>query len=297
MSELFKPVGSVNLNSVGYSTQLRIGIQGLPKTAKTYSALTFPHPVVLSYDRGLIAHVGRDIIEVPMYDNAWVDSVSKRVAPMYINLRDETPKQKDRPFDRKGALLKFLYGDATKLTKEQTLIIDGGTGVQSAFHTGYWADPSIDKNGAIKPYEEYKQKINYFTEMALCFKALACNVIYICHESQDRNDKGDLNGRIRPLLSGAFQDELQSHFTDWFRAHVVEKPEKIKEGDFKTKYSLTDIHFKEWMDSTDKDHRSIYLWQTYPDSIATCGTSLKNTPKFIPASYSSLQKYMRPISQ
>ncbi len=233
-----------------------------------------------------------------MYDNAWVESVSKRKSPQYMDIRENVPVMKDRPFDRRGALIKFLYGEATKLTKEQTLIIDGGTGVQSAFHVAYWCDPSLDRDGKIKPYEEYKQKINYFTEMALCFKALACNVIYICHESQDRNDKGDLNGRIRPLLSGAFQDELQSHFTDWFRAHVIEKPEAgAKTDEFKKKYFLTDAQFKEWMDSTDKEHRSIYLWQTYPDSIATCGTSLKNTPKFIPASYQSILKYSRPISQ
>jgi hypothetical protein len=283
------------LNTVGYSTQLRIGIQGLPKTAKTYSALTFPNPVVVSYDRGLVAHVGRNIIEVPMYDNAWVDSVSKRKSPQYMDIRDNVPVQKDRPFDRRGALLKFLYGDATKLSKEQTLIIDGGTGVQSAFHIAYWCDPSLDKDGKIKPYEEYKQKINYFTEMALCFKALACNVIYICHESQDRNDKGDLNGRIRPLLSGAFQDELQSHFTDWARAHVVEKPANTPDliKQFKDKWHLDDTEFKYWMDSTDKNHRSIYLWQLYSDSIANCGTSLKNAPKFIPASWESYQRFMR----
>lgn len=293
MSTLFKPTGATNLSEVGYSTQLRIGIQGLPKTAKTYAALTFPNPIVLSYDRGLIAHIGRDIIEVPMYDNAWVEQLSSRGTPEYMDVRSQ--ERKPRPYDRKGALLKFLYGDATKLTKEQTLIIDGGTGIQSAFHIGYWTNPAIDKDGKIKPYEEYNRKIAYFTEMALCFKALACNVVYICHESQDRNDKGDLNGRIRPLLSGAFQDELQSHFTDWFRARVVEKPadkpEAIKE--FKAKYLLTDNLYKEWIESTDKEHRAIYLWQTYSDEICNCGTSLKNVPKFIPSNYNSIKKYQR----
>jgi hypothetical protein len=289
----FVPAGASNLKDATHLPQLRIGIQGMPKISKTWAALTFPNPIVLSYDRGLASHVGRDIIEIPMYDNAWVDSVSKRKTPMYLDIRENTPVQKDRPFDRKGALLKFLYGDATRLTKEQTLIVDGLTGVQAAFHIGYWTDPALDNNNKIKPYAEFRQKIDYLTEVALQFKALTCNVILICHEAPDRNDKGDLNGRIRPLLSGAFQDELQGHFTDWFRGHVTEKPAKDKVEAFKAQWGIDDATLKDWVASTTSDHKSIYLWQCYSDSIANCGTSLVNCPKFIPANYSSILKYSR----
>jgi hypothetical protein len=36
--------------------------------------------------------------------------------------------------------------------------------------------------------------------------------------------RSDDANQVRPLLSGQFQSELTSHFTDWFRQLVFTKP-------------------------------------------------------------------------
>jgi len=287
----FIPEGAVNTNDSAYNSQYRIGIQGQPKTSKTWASTTFPNPIFLSYDRGLTAHIGKNIPEIPFYDNKFIDKLCPKKSPVYVDIR--TNEQKPRPSDKKGALLKFLYNDALRLTSEQTLVIDGNTGIQAAFHSCYWTDPAVDTNGKIKPFAEWGRKIDYLTEVAMCLKALSCNIIYICHEVPDRDDEGRLNGKVRPLLSGGFVDEMASHYTDWFRATAIAKPARGKEQEVMDKFAINRATLDEWCRSTPEEHRSIYLWQTYPDSLAQCGTSLINVPKFIPANYESFRKYQR----
>ena len=291
-SPIYIPTTAISLATVEKKFQVRLGLQGPPKTGKTFSALSFPNPMVLSFDRGLVAHIGRkDVHEIPFYDDAFVDSLVKRKAPDYIDF--ETKRQMPRPFNRRDALLKWLYEDGQKLTSEQTLVVDGNTGIQAAFHKQYWTEPAIDKDGKLKKYDEYNRKINYFTELAICLKSVKCNVVYLCHEMNDRNAEGDLNGKIRPLMSGAFKDEMQSHFTDWFRCITVAKPEKQDEAFFLKKYGIDGTVLVEWCASTPPDHKVIYLWQTQSDNIVECGSSLMNVPKYIIANYSSFTKYQR----
>jgi len=291
---LFTPDGAVSISDPSYNKQIRVALQGAGGTAKTWASTTFRNPIFISYDRGLSAHIGKPIVEIPFYDNKYIEKLSPRKAPVYIDIR--TNEQKPRPFDKKGALLKFLYGDATKLTNEQTLVLDGNTGIQAAFHSCYWTDPAIDNNGKVKPFAEWGRKIDYYTEIMMCLKALQCDVVFIFHESPDRDDEGRLNGKVRPLLSGGYVDEISKEFTDWFRCHAVTKPTKDEEQKFIDKYQINKATLLEWMKSTPDDHRSIYLWQTYADSFCMAKTALINPPKFIPANYESYCKYQRKVS-
>jgi len=294
MSNIYKPPGSISLDEATYPDQLRVGLQGMPKSGKTFAAAGFPNPIFVSFDRGLTSHLGRkDIIEVPFYDGTFVDTIVKRATPFYTDVFKEV--KKITPPNRKDALVMWLSTEALKLTREQTLVIDGSTGIQAAFHAQYWVNPTLDKDGAIKPYEEWRLKIDYFAEIAMCLKALKCNVVYICHEAADRDKKGELNGQIRPLLSGAFCDELQSHFTDWFRCLVIEKPSSEKMEDFKKAFSLTSITAKQWIESTPPEVKCIFVWQTQPDQHAKCGTSMVGAPKIVLADYKTFSQYKRKV--
>lgn len=286
-SELYIPPGCSTLADLKDIPQIRLGLQGLPKIGKTWAALTFPNAIVLSIDRGLGAHIGReDVIEIPFWNPEFVD----KIVPRYMNNKVlYAPNKSD-------AIPKWLQTEGQKLTAAQTLVIDGSTGLQNAFETEYNYHPLTTKGGAIDDFAPWRLKKAYFGELCELLKTLKCHVIYICHETPDRDKKGELNGLVRPLLTGQFGDELASHFTDWFRCLACEKPktaERIKA--FKEAFSLTDEGFKWWMEKSTTD--TIYYWQTMSDNLAKCGTSsLVNAPKYILADYSSFQNYQRKVN-
>lgn len=284
MSELYKPVGAVSLDAPAYNYQLRVGIQGMPGSSKTWASTTFPNPVFVSFDRGLVSHIGRkDIIEIQFYNGQYVDSIVRRSGTA-------------QPPNRKEALVKFLTTEALKLSPEQTLVLDANTGIQTSYHV-WWEQNKmtfLTDGGKVDARKEWSLKLGFYRELFEYLKALSCSFIFIYHESPDRNDKGDLNGQVRPLLTGQFQDEVQSHFTDWYRSVTVEKPKDDAEKDrFKKKFGPDETLFKEWMKTGTAD--TLYLWQTQSDSICKCKTSLV-APKYILADYSSFQKYKRKIS-
>lgn len=287
MSELYIPSGCKPLNQITGRPQIRLGLQGEPKVGKTYNALSFPNPVVCNFDRGLGAHADRsDVIEVPFYDGKFCDSIVKRDGA-------------SAPPNKKDSFRKWLSTEALKLTTKQTLVVDGNTKLQIAYETQYNLNPATTKTGKIDDRAIWGEKITYFGEIVDYLTALACDVIYIAHEIPDRSDTGELNGRVRPLMSGQFGDQLASHFTDWFRCHCISKPkDEASSQRIKTFLGCDDAHLKYLMASSTTD--VMYLWQTMPDSIAKCASStmISARPKFVPAHYSSFTKYMKPkISQ
>lgn len=294
-NNIYTPKGAIPLNKEDYNFQLRIGIQGEPKSGKSYAALTFPNPIVISYDRGLISHIGRsDVLEIPFYSDSFVDSIVKRTALNYVDTN--SGQQKVMPANRKDALIRWLATEGMSLTDKQTLILDASTGIEAAYHIQYWTSPKITQNGQVDAYGEWRWKIDYFTELAMLLKAVKCNVIYICHESPDRDKSGELNGKVRPLLTGQFVDQLASHFNNWFRAVTVGKPTtKEKAEELKTKLGVDSATLTEWINSTPPSCGTIYLWQTQSDNLAKCGTSLIGAPKFILANAESFNKYKKKV--
>lgn len=281
---LYKPPGSITLDTPDYTSQLRLGIQGEGGTGKTWACTTFPNPIFISFDRGLICHIGRpDIIEVPFYDGKFVDSIKKRNGFLL-------------PPDRKEALIKWLESEGPKIPANYTLILDNNTGIQSAYHQ-WWQEHKEDadfltRDNKIDTWKEWRLKIGFFTEIVMSLRAIKGTVVYLCHESPDRNDQGNLNGQVRPLLTGQFQDELLTHFTDWFRAVVAPKPINAEQTvKFKERYQLTDERVKEFINSNPTP--SVFLWQTISDTVAKCKTSLHLPPKYILADYKSFTQYQR----
>lgn len=280
--EIYKPKNSFTLAETTIEPRKRVGFQGPPFSGKTTAGLTFPNPVVMSYDKKLEAHIGRsDVIEVPFWNPKFVDSIVQRDGVK-------------SPPNRKDATLVWLSTEGQKLTPNQTLLVDGGTAVQTAFHMQYALNPKLTRDGSEDGFAEWRQKTIYFGELVMALKSLSCNVVYICHETPDRDKKGELNGQIRPMLTGQFGDELASHFTDWFRCMTIPKPSPEKWDAFKAAFLLDDTMAKEWVASTPKEHATIYVWQTQSDAIVKCGTSsMFNAPKYVLAHYNTFERYKR----
>ena len=279
---IYTPSGCSTLNELT-DGQIRLGIQGEPFSGKTYSSLTFPNPVLASFDRKASAHTHRtDVILVPFFDSAFCDKLVKRSG--LIN-----------PANRRDAFLKWLTTEGVKLGPEQTLIVDNNTGVESAFHQQYWLEPVYNKEMQIDSFAEWNLKKEYYEDVAIALKGIPASVVFICHETVDRDKKGELNGKIRPLLSGQAGDRLAGHYTDWFASTTIGKPIDEKQSEAVMKWAGIDKNtLQEWIASTPLDHKTIYLWQTCSDELRKCGTTtLDKCPKYILADYKSFSKYRR----
>ena len=280
--EVYKPAGCKPLSELP-DGQVRLLVFGPPFSGKTTGSLTFPNPVALSFDRKLTAHTHReDVFNVPFYDGAFCDGIIRRNGLA-------------TPPNRRDALLKWLLTEGVKLTVNQTAVLDNSTGIEEAFHTQYGLNPVISKAGEIDAFAEWRQKVDFFGDLFTALKAMHCNVVYICHEAPDRDKKGELNGKIRPLMTGQVADKMGGNFTDCFAAITIAKPN----GDDAFKkmcahFKIDEATGKEWVASTPPTHGTIYLWQTQSDELRSCGTtSLYNCPKYILADFKSFAKYRK----
>lgn len=277
------PPNSVTLDKVTAKQQIRLGIQGYPGTGKTWSALTFNNPIVLNLDRGLGAHAGRaDVIEVPFYNPSF--GTKEQI---------------------KDKLITWLDVQGKQISDEQTLVIDGLSSLEVAYHTWFTANERnfLTTNGKVDAFAEWQVKKKYFGELFEALKVLKCDVVLLAHEAA-RPDKpttvgqpGMYSGKIRPLLTGAYGDIIGRDFTDWFRMHSAAKPadySKLEDAKLKSDWDMNKEQFKDMCNTFDRD--TIYYWQTCGDDLFDAkASSLVNFPKYIPANYKSFNKYMRKI--
>lgn len=273
--ELFLPPYLVSLEKMDIP-QVRLGIQGFGGTGKTWSALTFPNPVVLNLDKGLGAHRGKkDVYELKFNDQQWV--------------KEKLNKPTYKPYQLIEVIIDWLTTDALKLTPEQTLVFDGNTGWQNAYHLWYSKNQVVSSSsGKLDQYAEWRLKIKWYGELCELFKTLQCHVVFLMHESPD----GD-GGKVRPLIRGQFRDEILGHFTDFFRQLAQDKKpiDKIDEDKLKL-WKMTKTEFINMQDSYDGN--TLYFWQTESDDIFDAkASSLFNRPRFIPADFESFKKWMR----
>ena len=243
--------------------QVRIGLMGYPFTGKTWSALTFPNPVVLNLDNKLGAHSNReDVIVLPFSDGAFCDMYSKRISAAH-------------PPNVRNALKKWLQTEGLKLDKEQTLIIDSWTMLQNWFDIQEALEPVYTKEGKLDDFASWANKKQFSRDICEYLKLIRCDYIIVTfHETDERDKKtGKTTGKVRPLMEGSFKDQVSGHFTDWFRQHAIDK-RKVP-NDSASEIIVTD-----------------YLWQTCSDNIADCGTgSLVGAPRMITATYQEFLKY------
>ncbi len=132
-------------------------------------------------------------------------------------------------------------------------------------------------------------------------KTWKCKFVYICHEADQKDKNGvfgaSYSGKVRPLLTGAFGDELSTHFTDFFRQHAKTKPlnyDVLDEALLKKEWMMTKPEFKKFCDTFPRN--TYYCWQTDGDDVFDGkASSLVNFPKYLPPTYESVLKYRRKV--
>lgn len=251
--------------------QIRELLQGYYGQGKTFSALTAPNPCVLNLDNNLGAHVGRaDVINVPFYDKKFA---AKYSAAIHV------------------AVPKWIADVGTKLSEEQTLVIDGLTNLNNAYDREVGV-PMSTKTGKLDMQAWWGDKLDWQKELFESLKALKCDVIICCHEQPERektgSEAGELTGKILPLVQGSFKDQLGTHFTDVFRQHAVSK---LSKDDIEKNKEKLLVNYG--MKSVDEyiafqnsfETNTMYIWQTSPDSLSACKCHLVNQPKYIRANW------------
>jgi hypothetical protein len=285
MSDIYIPPNCSTLATNKQKQQIRLGIQGFPGTGKTWAALTFQNPIVLNLDRGIGAHQGRsDVIEIPFYKSEF--SGGKATL-------------KDR-------LIQWLEREGPKLTANQTLIVDGLSSLEIAYHQWFAANQQnfITKGGKVDDFAEWQVKKKYFGEFCEMLKSFSCDVVLLAHEAE-RADKpstvgqpGTYSGKIRPILTGAYGDIIVRDYTDWFRQHAADKPtdfSAIKPELLAAWGMKSTAEFKTMCDTFPRN--TIYFWQLEgDDKFDGKASSLVNFPRFVPANSGSFAKYQRKIN-
>lgn len=283
-TNLYIPPNCQPLSHDTSKQQIRLGIQGFPGTGKDWSVLGtpdktqigFPNPIVLNLDRGLGAHSGCDwIYEIPFW------KIYKRL------------EQKDK-------MIEWLDKEGTKLSENQTLIIDSLSSLEQIYHMWFKANElqlAIGSNGQYNNFIEWQMKEKWFNEIHVMLKSFRCDIVLLCHEAE-RADKptapgqpGLYTGKIRPVLSGKFGDLIIREYTDWFRQHSGAKTKEPKDETL-ANFRMTKQEFFYMCDSFVGE--TIFWWQTKgSDLFDAKASSLINPPTFIPATYESFRKYQR----
>jgi AAA domain len=254
----------------------RIGIQGAPGSGKTTSALTFPNPLVIDFDHKLPP----DVPCIPMWNHEFIKTELKVV-----------PRGKRQ--NVRDAVKYFLKDHGPKFEEDQSLILDSWTFFQNSLLAQVTEEYEMDvKAGNIKPnkFQIWSDYQNANREICELLKGLRCNVIVLFHEQIERDEQGDPTGKIMPLQSGAFKDQLQGHFTDFFR---MLKAPKMLDATGKPVVINGQVQFDE------KENNGFY-WQVQGDGMVNCNTSpvigrkvREAKKKYIPATYTELMKYTK----
>lgn len=286
--QIYTPPNCRKLSEDTAKQQVRLGIQGFPGTGKDWAALGtpdkkqegFPNCIVYNLDRGLSAHQGCEhILEIPVHS-------------MY------------KKEDQKDKIVDWLTNQGTKLTKDQTLVIDSLSSLEQVYHSWFKVNEmqlAVSRSsGKVNDFIEWQIKEQFFNEIHVLIKSLRCDVILLCHESE-RADKpttigqpGMYTGKIRPFLSGKFGDVIIREYTDWFRQHAFAKTADPKDTTL-ANFRMTKTEFLAMQQTFVGD--TIYAWQTKGDDLFNAkASSLVNPPTYIPATYQSFVKYQRKIN-
>lgn len=182
-------------------TTFRVGLQGRPKTGKTWSALTFPNPFVIDIDNNIPRnHPAFGLVQTaPIWNEDWTK----------------------QHFPRAGGVKHHIVGqwlatEGRKFGTNQTLILDSITLLGNYFDAYYQNNPVYSSKGVLDKWFAWREKIRFFTDLHDTIKSLKCHFVAIVHETNDYDDEGTVIG-IKPLLTGAYGDQLAGQYCEWFR--------------------------------------------------------------------------------
>ena len=187
-------------------TIFRVGLQGRPKTGKTWSALTFPNPFIVDIDNNIPRNHPQfeNLHTAPLWNDEWIKNNLPRASGIKHN-----------------ALIQWLKAEGPKFKENQTIILDSITFLGNYFDAYYQNNPVYSGKGVEDKFAPWRFKIKYFTDLHEIIKGLSCNFVGIIHETNEYDEDGTVIG-IKPLLTGQFGDQIAGHYCEWFRQVVEE---------------------------------------------------------------------------
>lgn len=225
-------------------------IYGPPITGKTTGARTFPAPYIVDFDNNL--PVGTPNV-IPMWDDNFVDKIRPRMAKEVANRRD--------------VLLVVLSDLAHTLPADTTIIIDSLTRIETWYNAQEKFEPQPrGKSGELDGHAQFRARLNYFDCLFTMLVGCASNVVFIGHQQQERNDKGDIIGQIKPALMGQIGEKLPGYFPIVLQA--------CRNKDAKVPGKLN------------------YEWRIRPGNFEPARVPKPAALDYIPQDYKELEKYL-----
>jgi len=193
------------------SPKLFVQLYGKPVTGKTTGALTFPNPLVVNFDNNLPAGVK----QIPMYDDAFVDGIVKRSNPRY-------------PANRRDALKAVMIDLCREMPEGSTIIVDSMSRVESAYNMQEDIEPKeLTNKGEVDGFKMFRKRLTFYEDLFVLAQAARAHVVFIFHQQQERDEKGDLTKQIKPGLLGQMADKSTAFFSTVLQAGIGPKGEYL----------------------------------------------------------------------
>lgn len=225
-----------------HDTPRRIALQGPFASGKTTAALSWPNILPLDFDHNL--PLSFSLPSIPFWNPQFIKDTSTK----YGTKQNST----GQPPNRRDFFRDWLRKNAPLFTPEQTIFLDSWTFLQNAVDMQSELEPEFSpKTGERDKFVFWNKKLQYAVEYMEMLKGLNCTLIVAFHESPERNDRGELTGKVDPLMAGSFKDQLGNNFTDWYRAILEDEK-----------------------DSGGRIVKTRYYWQMKSDGTCKCRCSL-----------------------
>jgi len=177
-----------------------IALLGAPASGKTTACLTFPNRIWLDFDHKLPAGE----VSIPFWDATFCDKIARRFS-------DKCPA------NQRDAFKKWLTENYSKFTGEQTVILDSYTNMQAAFNQQERLENDMIADEKKSGFTFWGNKMRFSEEISNFIKSMRCRVVVIFHERLERDNEGEITGKISPVLDGRYKDEILKDFTDVWR--------------------------------------------------------------------------------
>lgn len=278
MTNLYIPEGARSMSDEEKPI-FKIALQSAGGRGKTFSALSFPNPIVLNFDNNLQAFTGRaDIYKVPFNEDKFVDTIVKRG-----DLRDLSHIIVDASFrpNRRDALLLWLNKHGPSFTSDQTIILDSWSKAQDGFDQQEDMEPHYTQQLKKDDFMFWRNKLIWSRDLCDLLTSLPCNTVVTFHEQNLTDESGKvISSKMVPLMQGKFVNKLSLYFSDWFRCWFFPKGTPRSQIPLPALESLgiTELQLQQ----------DLGLWQTKSDMYADCKTRIVGCPQFIRADYKEL---------
>lgn len=256
---------------------IRLLLQGAPGEGKTWSALTFPNPIVLNLDNKLNGYKEANPNSTIRVINFDTDLCSIKLK--CSNMGFGKPNNNEKQPNVRDAVKKWLELFGPQLTVDDTLILDSWSSLQNRFDS-YSKEPherAISKSGEEDKFAFWGLKQRYSGEICDLLKAFKCNTVVTCHEVAEYDEDGRVTGKLKPVMQGGFAPQLAGQFTDAYRQVCLTRDKK----------NLTE--WEKLMERPMNGERE-YVWKTKTDSLFTACCSIPWLKGVVTADYSSLIK-------